>query len=525
MDHPNLDGLSLHEEEEEGFSFEFEEEGEEQVDLRWCLVGRFLCDRTIHFNSMRVRMADLWKPVKGVIIKEAKPGMFLFHFAHPLDMEAVLNGGPWTFDNNMLILEQVQLGVQIEQIPLFHATMWVQVHNLPTGLMKERVGLTLANYIGTFVEYDKNNNSSFWRQHMRIRVRIDVRKPLKKDAKVKNRDGAWCTVNFKYEKLGVFCFICGIMGHGENKCEVRYAMEQDDGRREWSADIRVEPRRQGGRLGSRWLREEGGGREETNVTGGGDREERTNLPTNDQAGGPLVANVAAHGSASSAAINHQLIMSKQQQLLPNQNIPSKTVNALAVTTSQIPLNSTFNHIGQSSQQLSNLFTNKASASHIPIINLPDITLNPLYSQSVDNQQTLSLTYQTETETNKHQSLPNQCLVFSSQPDPSNLTLTNNKKTRGPMKPNKINRTTIVTQPDPKPYQPRPDKKPKPTNPENNPTQNPKPKNLTQEEHEAMEVQGEKKRRRDDAVSINKDNSDVSMHFLTAGPGSQACRDQ
>jgi hypothetical protein len=323
----------------------------------------------------------------------------------------------------------------------------------------------------------------------------------------------------------VFCFICGIMGHGENKCEVRYAMEQDDGRREWSADIRAEPRRQGGRLGSRWLREEGGGREETNVTGGGDREERTNLPTNDQAGGPLVANVAAHGSASSAAINHQLIMSKQQQLLPNQNIPSKTVNALAVTTSQIPLNSTFNHIGQSSQQLSNLFTNKASASHIPIINLPDITLNPLYSQSVDNQQTLSLTYQTETETNKHQSLPNQCLVFSSQPDPSNLTLTNNKKTRGPMKPNKINRTTIVTQPDPKPYQPRPDKKPKPTNPENNPTQNPKPKNLTQEEHEAMEVQGEKKRRRDDAVSINKDNSDVSMHFLTAGPGSQACRDQ
>jgi hypothetical protein len=69
MDHPNLDGLSLNEEEEEGFSFEFEEVGEE-VDLRWCLVGRFLCDRTIHFNSMRVRMADLWKPVKGVIIKE-----------------------------------------------------------------------------------------------------------------------------------------------------------------------------------------------------------------------------------------------------------------------------------------------------------------------------------------------------------------------------------------------------------------------------------------------------------------------
>jgi hypothetical protein len=55
--------------------------------------------------------------------------------------------------------------------------------------MKETVGQKLANYIRTFVEYDKNNNSSFWRQHMRIRVKIDVRQPLKKEAKVKNREG------------------------------------------------------------------------------------------------------------------------------------------------------------------------------------------------------------------------------------------------------------------------------------------------------------------------------------------------
>jgi hypothetical protein len=110
-------------------------------------------------------------------------------------------------------------------------------------------------------------------------------------------------------------------------------------------------------------------------------------------------------------------------------------------------------------------------------------------------------------------------------DPPRLTLTNTKKTRGTIKLNKTNRTTLLTQPDLKYVQSRPDKKPKPTNPENNPSTNPKPKILTREEQEAMEVQGEKKRRRDDEDSINKDNIDVSVHFLTAGPGSQACRDQ
>ncbi|GAU45877.1 hypothetical protein TSUD_401030, partial [Trifolium subterraneum] len=166
----NLEDLSLHSDGgEEGFSFDFEEDGEVQNNLRWCLVGRFLCDRPIHAGSMMVRIADLWKPVKKVAITEAKPGIFLFQFGHPLDMEAVIQGGPWTFDNYLLILEQIPLGMQIDSIPLQHVDLWVQIHNLPTGLMREAVGIKLANYIGKFVEYDKNNNSSFWRQYMRVK--------------------------------------------------------------------------------------------------------------------------------------------------------------------------------------------------------------------------------------------------------------------------------------------------------------------------------------------------------------------
>jgi hypothetical protein len=150
--------------------------------------------------------------------------------------------------------------VQIENIPLYHVDFWVQVHNLPTGLMAERVGKTLANYIGTFVEYDKNNKGSFWREYMRIKVRVDVRQPLKKDSRVKNQGGAWCIVNFKYEKLGVFCFVCGILGHSENRCATRFSLVDDDGVRAWSKDLRAEPRRRGGRQKSRWLMEDNGGR-------------------------------------------------------------------------------------------------------------------------------------------------------------------------------------------------------------------------------------------------------------------------
>ncbi|CAJ2665105.1 unnamed protein product [Trifolium pratense] len=49
----------------------------------------------------------------------------------------------------------------------------------------------------------------------------------------------------------------------EDKCDVRYAMERDDGRRSWSSEIRADVRRPGGRMDSRWLHEEGSGRADT----------------------------------------------------------------------------------------------------------------------------------------------------------------------------------------------------------------------------------------------------------------------
>ncbi|PNX64177.1 hypothetical protein L195_g061989, partial [Trifolium pratense] len=88
---------------------------------------------------------------------------------------------------------------------------------------------------------------------MRVKVRIDVSQPLKKDTRVKNIAGEWCTINFAYEKVGTFCFVCGIMGHSERRCVVRYEMENDNGERGWSSALRVDLRRRGGRQTSRWL--------------------------------------------------------------------------------------------------------------------------------------------------------------------------------------------------------------------------------------------------------------------------------
>lgn len=120
-------------------------------------------------------MAEVWRPVKSVTIKEASSGIFLFQFFHKTDMENVIKGGPWPFDNYLLVLGRMMIGVALQSIPLHHVDFWVRVHNLPIGFMTDVVGRHQANYIGEFVHYDPSNNNRIWRNYMRIRVSVDVR--------------------------------------------------------------------------------------------------------------------------------------------------------------------------------------------------------------------------------------------------------------------------------------------------------------------------------------------------------------
>jgi hypothetical protein len=145
---------------------------------------------------------------------------------------------------------------------------------------------------------------------MRVKVRVDVRSPLKIEKRIKLNGGMGGVVKFKYEKLGLFCFVCGILGHAENKCEVRYAMERDSGRRSWSNEIRAEVRRPGGRVDSRWLREEGRTRDDMDVNG-------TSEDRGSHHNGPTHTNVAPPRESSSGPDNVVIVSTDSGHIPPS----------------------------------------------------------------------------------------------------------------------------------------------------------------------------------------------------------------
>lgn len=142
-----MGGLSLEDDQDEGLCLWVDGEEEMPNNFQLCLVGRLLTDRPIRTMIMKERMMSVWRSVKGVVIKEVSPGLFLFHFFQKRDLDSVVKVAPGHFDNYLLILGRMQVGVAIQRIPLHHVEIWVQAYNITVGFMTELVRKHLGNYI------------------------------------------------------------------------------------------------------------------------------------------------------------------------------------------------------------------------------------------------------------------------------------------------------------------------------------------------------------------------------------------
>lgn len=49
-------------------------------------------------------------------------------------------------------------------------------------------------------------------------------------------------VIFKYERLGVFCYLCGLLGHTDDLCDKIFDLEEDNGERGWGTYLKTDTR-------------------------------------------------------------------------------------------------------------------------------------------------------------------------------------------------------------------------------------------------------------------------------------------
>lgn len=89
-----------------------------------------MTEKNINTRVMKSKMTDIEKPTMGINIKELKTCIFLFQFFHKEDKTWVLNGGPWIFDNAMLLMEKISKGEEPLKVPIWNLNLWIQVYDL-----------------------------------------------------------------------------------------------------------------------------------------------------------------------------------------------------------------------------------------------------------------------------------------------------------------------------------------------------------------------------------------------------------
>lgn len=62
--------ITIEDEELCGITYAENEDGLSEIDTKFCLVGRFLTESTIDFQAMQHKMASLWRPGKGMYVKQ-----------------------------------------------------------------------------------------------------------------------------------------------------------------------------------------------------------------------------------------------------------------------------------------------------------------------------------------------------------------------------------------------------------------------------------------------------------------------
>lgn len=254
-----MNNITLYDEEEGGLTTEDEAiQGNEQLfngfDANLCVVARFISDGRVDFPAMQQTLAAFWKPGMGVYIKELEANHFLFQFYHEVDVKRVMDGCPWSFNRRALVMSRLKEDKNPRCVELNSMDLWVQVYDLKAGFMTERILKEVGNYIGQFVASGPGNFVGVWRDYLRVRVAIDVTKPLKRRMKIRKTGDEWFWISFKYENLPTFCFICGILGHSEKFCSRLFVTREQEIVKPYGDFMRAPFRRQVKPIGAKWLR-------------------------------------------------------------------------------------------------------------------------------------------------------------------------------------------------------------------------------------------------------------------------------
>ena len=150
-------------------------------------------------------------------MSDEKDNVVLVSFELDVVAKKVFQGQPWAFDSHLVALQRYDGSLPIQNLVFKKTMFWVQIHNLPFSLLTVEAALSIGETIGE-VHQPKDTGEMRGGSFMRVRVEVDITKPLCKGRKISWDQSCEGWAAFMYERLPNFCYWCGLVSHDDKDC-------------------------------------------------------------------------------------------------------------------------------------------------------------------------------------------------------------------------------------------------------------------------------------------------------------------
>lgn len=89
-----------------------------------------------------------------VTFKEVLDNAWLFQFEDGDDKRHVMEGRPWSFDRQVLVLNDFDGSVPPALMKFTHSPFWIQMHDMPLLCMNKAMGTRIGKSLGELFEVD-----------------------------------------------------------------------------------------------------------------------------------------------------------------------------------------------------------------------------------------------------------------------------------------------------------------------------------------------------------------------------------
>lgn len=181
--------LKLTSEEEEDIQVSDEGRMDEINSCALSLIGKFLTCKPFNRKAAKNMLQRVWMLDKELQIFEVGINLFQFKFQSEYKLDRILRGGPWTFDNQLLMLTWSRTGMSANNVVLEHASLWVQIWGVSFDMMSPNVETEVGNKMGVVEDVECRRRMDEQNFFLRVKVALPISKPLWRGGFLLGSDG------------------------------------------------------------------------------------------------------------------------------------------------------------------------------------------------------------------------------------------------------------------------------------------------------------------------------------------------